>query len=93
MTFAMTELASRPVQIGSAVRMSLALLAVIAGLSAGKALLARGLATPTAANPAPVAKMQRDASAEDRCRTVEVEIDEGYGVRGHITRRVCRKAG
>ncbi|ATQ67556.1 hypothetical protein CQW49_06385 [Methylosinus trichosporium OB3b] len=92
MSFAMTEFASRPVQTGSAVRISLALLAMVAGLAAGKALIAR-VATPALAEPAPAVATLRAAPAKDVCRAVEVEIDEGYGVRGHVTRWVCRKAG
>ena len=32
-----------------------------------------------------------EAGSQD-CRTVSVETDEGYGVRGSVTRVVCRKA-
>jgi hypothetical protein len=95
MTFAVTEFASRPVQTASAVRMSLLILGAIAGLAAGKALLAQGLTTLAKAEPAvaPIASAAVVAEpAKDVCRRVEVEIDEGYGVRGHVTRWVCRKA-
>lgn len=87
MTFAMTEFASRPVPTSSALRLSLALLAIVAGLAVGKALLARGFVAP-AAEPAAAVEMTH----KDSCRAVEVETDEGYGVRGHVTRMVCRKA-
>jgi hypothetical protein len=88
MTFAMTEFVSRPVQTGSAVRISLALLAVVAGLAAGKALLARGVMASTVATP--MAEPFHATGTKGVCRSTEVEIDEGYGVRGHVARRICR---
>jgi hypothetical protein len=84
----MTEFASRPVPTSSALRLSLALLAVVAGLAVGKALVARSFVAPAAAEPAATV----ETTHKDMCRAVEVEIDEGYGVRGHVTRMVCRKA-
>lgn len=101
MTIAMTDFASRPVHTASAVRISFVILGAIACLAAGKALLAHGLTTPAKAEPVAAATASRaavetlalrEAPAKDVCRRVEVETDEGYGVRGHVTRWVCRKA-
>lgn len=86
MTFTISEFASRPVRTRSVLRISSMLLAIVAGVAAGQALLARSVATPVSAEP--VATL---ASVEE-CRTIEVEIDEGYGVRGHVARQICRKA-
>lgn len=83
MTFAMTELAFRPVRTGAAVRMSLVLLAVVAGVSVGRALLAREAA------PASGAPVLATATTEAVCPTDELEIDEGYGVRGSGSRKIC----
>jgi hypothetical protein len=87
MAFTMSEFAPRPMHTRSAARISLMLLAIVAGVAAGEALLARSVATPVPAAPAAIL-----ASVEEPCRTIEVEIDEGYGVRGHVTRQICRKA-
>ncbi len=102
MTLAVTDFASRPVRVASAVKIAFLILGVNVCLVAGKALLAQGLATPAMAEsvaPALVSKAAVQPIAEiveqparDVCRRVEVETDEGYGVRGHVTRRVCRKA-
>lgn len=102
MSLSMNEFASRPVHAASAARVSFLILGVIASLAAGKAMMAQGLTTPAMAEPAApaaVAKIAMEAvaanaqePAKNVCRQVEVEIDEGYGVRGHVTRWVCRKA-
>jgi hypothetical protein len=102
MTLAMTEFASRPVRVASAVKIAFLILGATVCLAAGKALLAQGLAAPALPEPAAPALVARgavepiaarvEAPGRDVCRRVEVEIDEGYGVRGHVTRWVCRKA-
>jgi hypothetical protein len=97
MTIAVTQLASRPVSTARAIRIAYYILAAIALLAIGKALLAQASAAPAAeavvvrasAEAAEAPRAQR--AAGDDCRLVEVEIDEGYGVRGHVTRKVCRK--
>lgn len=86
-------LASQPVRVGYAVRVSFCIVAAGLALCVGKALLAKGL--DMSAHAAPV--VARDSVAikapvQDVCRQVIVEIDEGYGVRGQTTRWVCRKA-
>lgn len=101
MSLTMNEFASRPVHAAAAVRVSFLIIGAIACLAVGKALLTQGLTTPAMAEPSPVAVSQiaaapiavtAQASSETTCRQVVVEIDEGYGVRGHVTRQVCRKA-
>lgn len=87
MAFTMSEFTPRPAQTRIATRIFLLLLAIVAGAALGVALLSRSVATP-----APAAPEATLASIEEPCRTIEVEIDEGYGVRGHVTRQVCRKA-
>ncbi len=69
------------------------------GVATAKAFLSKAAPTPVAANvssvkpfiialdSAPVAK----AEGRQDCREVVVETDEGYGVRGTVTRTVCRK--
>jgi hypothetical protein len=101
MSLSINQSASRPAHAASAVRLSFLALGVIASLAVGKALLAQGLTTPAMAEPAGVAAgvvaealpIATTEPAKSECRQVQVEIDEGYGVRGHVTRWVCRKAG
>lgn len=71
-----------------------------AGVATAKALLSKSDAAPVAASVStvkpfilaldgePEAKVE--ANKQD-CREVVVETDEGYGVRGTVTRTVCRK--
>ena len=49
-------------------------------------------AAASTARGAEQATLTRDDSAKPECRQVIVEIDEGYGVSGQVTRSVCRKA-
>ncbi len=69
-------------------------------VAAARALLMSQPAAPAAAsvaraNPFILAlETAPDAKAEtgkEECREVVVETDEGYGVRGTVTRIVCRK--
>jgi hypothetical protein len=89
-----SSLASQPVQVGYAVRISFCIVAAGIALCVGKNLLAKGLSMSAIAAPVaaqPIAPMAQEP-AKDVCRQVIVEIDEGYGVSGHVTRWVCRKA-
>lgn len=100
MSLSIDEFASRPVHAASAARVSFLILGVIASLTVGKALLTQGLTTPAMAEPAaPIVKVAAESlpvgvqePGRNVCRQVEVEIDEGYGVRGHVTRWICSKA-
>ena len=85
-----SDFASRQVGAAAAMRVAFSILALTASLGIGKALMTHGLApgvTKTVAAPA-----QQVAIAKDTCRQVTVETDEGYGVRGEVTRWVCRRA-
>ena len=102
MTFAVTEFASRPVQTAAAMRMAFVILGATVALAGAKAFMAnsfsaQGVAAPLAPTEvvAAIAEPATFAGAEATqsvCRRVDVEIDEGYGVRGQVTRWVCRKA-
>jgi len=97
MTFAITEFASRPVQTAAAMRMAFVILGATVALAGAKAFMAQSVAAPVAPTEAvaPIAEPATFAAAEATqsvCRRVNVEIDEGYGVRGQVTRWVCRKA-
>lgn len=96
MTFAVSELASRPVQTAAAMRMAFVILGATVALAGAKAFTARSVVAPIlpSAPVAPIAESVAlaDAATQDVCRRVVVEIDEGYGVRGHVTRWICRKA-
>ncbi|WP_036293769.1 hypothetical protein [Methylosinus sp. PW1] len=97
MTFAVTEFASRPIRTDAAMRMAFVILGATVALAGAKAFLAQSVAAPVPPT-APVASIAEPASfaaadaAQSVCRPVVVEIDEGYGVRGQVTRWVCRKA-
>jgi hypothetical protein len=86
-----TDFASRQIGASSAMRIAFSIIALTACLGVGKALLAHGLAasaaTTSVAEPAP-----QIVAAKDTCRQVTVETDEGYGVRGEVSRWICRKA-
>jgi len=97
MTFAVTEFASRPVQTAAAMRMAFVILGATVALAGAKAFMAQSVAAPLAPTEAvaAIAEPATFAGAEATqsvCRPVNVEIDEGYGVRGQVTRWVCRKA-
>ena len=100
MTFDPTAFAQRPVRPAVAMKFAYCLLAATVGLAAGKVVLAKMQEAPAASRVAmalatPVAQTafapQIDA-ARETCREVQAEIDDGYGVRGQVTRWVCRKA-
>ncbi len=103
MTCTLIKSTSRPVRIGLAVKIIFCLLAADVSLAAAKIVLtlneqsAVAVVAPahdiaSAAEPsAKQASLLQDASAKQECREVIVEIDEGYGVSSHVTRRVCRK--
>ncbi len=88
---------SRSTAVALATKITLCLLAADVSLAAGKFLLVNGLeptsgAAPAAAPSAKPASLPRDGSQGQECRSVIVEIDEGYGVSDHVTRWVCRRA-
>lgn len=97
MTFAVSELASRPVRTAAAMRMAFVILGATVALAGAKAFTARSVAAPALPSE-PVAAIAEPATfaaaeaTEGVCRRVVVEIDEGYGVRGQAIRWVCRKA-
>lgn len=89
------RLASRPMRAALAIKIAFCFLAADVSLAAAKAMLtkhhqAAATAAAVAANETPTAVAQ-DASTP-LCREVLVEVDEGYGLRGHVSRWVCRKA-
>ncbi|MBG0809402.1 hypothetical protein IY145_08425 [Methylosinus sp. H3A] len=102
MTFAVSEFASRPVQTTSALKIAFVILGATVALAGAKAVMATGftaqsVAAPLAPTEAVVAVAEPATfagaeAAQSVCRRVDVEIDEGYGVRGQVTRWVCRKA-
>lgn len=100
MTFDPTAFAQRPVRPDVAMKFAFCLLAATVGLVAGKVVLAKMREAPAVTRVAmalatPVAETvyaPRIDAAKETCREVQVEIDDGYGVRGQVTRWVCRKA-
>jgi hypothetical protein len=99
MTFNPMKFASRPVRFALLLKIIFCFLAADASLAAADVLLIKSqepiVATKAAASTtfgAEQATLARDDSAKPECRQVIVEIDEGYGVSGHVTRKVCRKA-
>jgi hypothetical protein len=68
------------------------------GVATAKVFLSKADAAPVAANVSSVKPfilaLDTETKAETdkkECREVVVETDEGYGVRGTVTRTVCRK--
>jgi hypothetical protein len=98
MSFNPIKFVSRPVRFALVMKITLCFLAADASLAAADVLLIKSqepvaaVAPATATFGAEQARLARDDSAKPECRQVIVEIDEGYGVSGHVTRRVCRKA-
>jgi hypothetical protein len=89
-----TSFASRPVGVAYAVKIAFCMVAAGVSLCAGKALLNSGLATSAMAQTVatqPLATIIEEPAAAP-CRDVSIEIDEGYGVRGHVVRQLCGKA-
>jgi len=97
--------ASRPVRIALAMKIAFAILAANVSFAAAKALLAkapdtqpaRALVGASSVEPfiLPIDWQESTTLAQSDptqdCHGVAVEIDEGYGVRGHTIRFVCRK--
>ena len=99
MTFNPMKFASRPVRFALVMKIIFCFLAADASLAAADVLLIKSQepavavkAPASAARSAEQATLAGDDSAKPECRQVIVEIDEGYGVSGHVTRWVCRKA-
>jgi hypothetical protein len=99
MSFNPMKFASRPIRFAMVMKITLCFLAADASLAAADVLLIKSQepvvavnAPASAARNAEQASLARDDSAKPECRQVIVEIDEGYGVSGHVTRSVCRKA-
>jgi hypothetical protein len=95
------EFASRPVRVALAVKIALAILGADVSLAAAKAYFAQSEATaPVAAASVssaapfilPLDGARETYAAAANCHEVVVQTDEGYGVRGEVTRTVCRKA-
>ncbi len=61
------------------------------GAAAAKAIIAKHGAEQTTTQTYILA-IDSEAAAKKNCHEVVVETDEGYGVRGKITRTVCGKA-
>ena len=99
MSFNPMKFASRPIRFALVLKIIFCFLAADASLAAADVLLSKSREPVVAVNaPASTARgaehavLARDDSAKTECRQVIVEIDEGYGVSGHVTRSVCRKA-
>ncbi|HEY8138945.1 MAG TPA: hypothetical protein VIF61_13970 [Methylocystis sp.] len=99
MSFNPMKFASRPIRFALVIKIIFCFLAADASLAAADVLLIKSqqpaVAVNAAASTAPGAEQAtfaRGDSAKPECRQVIVEIDEGYGVSGHVTRSVCRKA-
>jgi hypothetical protein len=97
MSFNPMKFASRPVRFALVIKIIFCFLAADASLAAADVLLSKTqepavAVNASAARSAAQAAFARDDSAKPECRQVIVEIDEGYGVSGHVTRSVCRKA-
>jgi hypothetical protein len=83
------KLASHPIRLVIAIKIA-CLLAAEVSLTVGKILLSKHQ-EPSAMHTAKLASRLQEGFVDDKCRTIEVEIDDGYSVRGHVTRTVCRK--
>jgi len=97
--------ASRPVRIAVAMKIAFAIIAANVSFAAAKAMFAKAPDAPAAMTRTTISSTmpfilpvsgETTAAAQvditENCRAVEVETDEGYGVRGKVTRVVCRKA-
>jgi hypothetical protein len=99
MSFNPMKFAVRPIRFALVIKIIFCFLAADASLAAADVLLIKSQQPAVAVNAA--ASTMRGAeqaalapsdSAKPECRQVIVEIDEGYGVSGQVTRSVCRKA-
>jgi hypothetical protein len=70
--------------------MAAAILAI--GADIGAAAATAFFAKSDAASQTYILAIDGDAAAKQSCREVVVETDEGYGVRGKVTRTVCEKS-
>lgn len=80
--------ASRPVRVALAMKIAFVILGANASLAAAKVLWTKAPETPAVARVASTDRLP----AKHECRTVDVETDDGYGVRGHVSRTMCRDA-
>ena len=96
MSFNPMKFASRPIRFALVIKTIFCFLAADASLAAADVLLIKSQQPVVAVNASAATNAEqisaRDDSAKPECRQVTVEIDEGYGVSGHVTRLVCRKA-
>jgi hypothetical protein len=95
MSFNPMKFASRPIRFALVMKIIFCFLAADASLAAADVLLIKSQEPAVAVKAAAStgqASFARDDSAKPECRQVIVEIDEGYGVSGQVTRWVCRKA-
>ncbi len=96
MSFNPMKFASRPIRFALVIKIIFCFLAADASLAAADVLLIKSQQPAVAVNALAASSAEqasaRDDSAKPECRQVIVEIDEGYGVTGHVTRSVCRKA-
>ena len=83
MSFNPMKVASRPIRFALVLKIIFCFLAADASLAAADVLLIKNQQPAVVVNA---------AAAKPECRQVIVEIDEGYGVSGQVTRSVCRKA-
>lgn len=98
MTYDPIAFASHPVPSAIAMRLAFCLLAATAPIAVGKVVLAKAQEAPAAKHAVmALATRAADASlaiqiaaAEQTCRQAQIEVDDGYGVRGHVARWVCR---
>lgn len=80
--------ASRPVRVALAMKIAFVILAANASLAAAKVLWTKAPETPAVSR---LANTQKQTATTD-CRSVEIETDDGYGVRGHVNSTMCREA-
>lgn len=95
-------LASRPVRVDLAMKIAFALLVAAASFTTGKAFLAKETPAPMVETSVssvkpfilPIDWEEKTAIAQSDadCRSVTVNADEGYGVRGKTARVVCGNA-
>jgi len=83
-----SALASRPVCAGLAIRIAILLVAANAGFFAVSALRAAPAAMRVVAGQSVLPVIVPIDSLRD-CRVRQIETDDGYGVRGTESRKVC----
>jgi hypothetical protein len=99
MSFNPMKFAVRPIRFALVIKIIFCFLAADASLAAADVLLIKSQQPAVVVNAAAStvrgaeqAALAPSDSAKPECRQVIVEIDEGYGVSGQVTRSVCRKA-